>query len=191
MKRILLATAAALALTAGAATAQGVADQVVGQLRDQGFTRVEVTTGPTQVKIEAIRGGTKVEYVYDLATGALLKQETGAVDGDDDTAPGVEYDRSGDDFVDGDDRGDDDDDGGDDDDDGGDDGEDGGDDDGEDDDRGHGNDDDGFDDDNPGRGHGDDGIPGGGRGGDDDGDDDDGDDDDDDGDDEGDDDDRG
>ena len=142
--KFLLMTAAAVALSAGGASAQGLADQVVAGLQAQGFTRIEVDAGPTQVKVEVIRGTTKVEYVYDRATGGLLSQETEAVDADDDTRPGIEYDTRDDDFV----RvgvggsHDDDDDGQDDD----------GDDEGGDRNRGHGNDADGFDDDNPGRG---------------------------------------
>jgi hypothetical protein len=141
MKRILLASTAALSLLAGAALAQSsVAEQVISGLQAQGFTRIEVKQGPTQLKVEAIQGDTKVEYVYDLASGDVLSQETERVDDDDDTAPGVEIDREEEDFVsvpgavmdddDGDDDGSDDDD----------------------DDRGHGNDDDHDDDDNPGRG---------------------------------------
>ena len=165
MNRFLLAAAA---LLAGPALAQGITDQVVAGLQAQGFTRIEVKEGPSQVKVEAIRGDTEVEYVYDLATGALLSQETGRVDAGDDTAPGVEYDTEDRDFVGGgrgdDADGDDDNPGRGRDDDGDDDG------DGEDRDRGHGNDADGQDDDNPGRGggdgadDGDDDGDGGGRG---------------------------
>ena len=96
--RILLASAAALALTGSVALAQSAADQIVSDLQAQGYTRIEVTEGPTQVKVEAIQGGTKLEYVYDRATGAILKQEVEPVDADDDTRPGVEI-RNGDDFV--------------------------------------------------------------------------------------------
>ena len=98
MMRILLASAAALALTGSVALAQSAADQIVSDLQAQGYTRIEVTEGPTQVKVEAIQGGTKLEYVYDRATGAILKQEVEPVDADDDTRPGVEI-RNGDDFV--------------------------------------------------------------------------------------------
>lgn len=103
MFRTLLATTAALSLLAGAAWAQSVGqsvtDQVVSGLQAQGFTRIEVKEGPTQIKVEAIQGTTKVEYVYDIRTGDVLSQETERVDGDDDTRPGVEIDQEDEDFV--------------------------------------------------------------------------------------------
>jgi hypothetical protein len=104
MKRILLASAAALALSASAGLAQSVADQIVSGLQAQGYTRIEVTEGPTQIKVEAIQGSTKLEYVYDRRTGAILKQEVERVDADDDTTPGVQV-RRGDDALRGDDDG--------------------------------------------------------------------------------------
>ena len=103
MFRTLLATTAALSLLAGAAWAQSVGqsvtDQVVSGLQAQGFTRIEVKEGPTQIKVEAIQGTTKVEYVYDIRTGDVLSTETERVDGDDDTRPGVEIEREDEDFV--------------------------------------------------------------------------------------------
>ena len=104
MKRIFLAGAAALALTATAALAQSVADQIVSGLQQQGYTRIEVTEGPTQIKVEAIQGSTKLEYVYDRASGRILKQEVEPVRPGEDTTPGVRV-RSGDDSVRGDDDG--------------------------------------------------------------------------------------
>ena len=98
MTRIFLASVASLALSASAGLAQSVADQVVAGLQSQGYTRIEVTEGPTQVKVEAIQGSTKIEYVYDRATRAILKQEVEAVDAEDDTRPGIQI-RRGDDSV--------------------------------------------------------------------------------------------
>ena len=86
------ATALSMGLSMSLATAgqaQSVADQVVSQLQADGFDRIEVTNGRTQVKIEAIRGETQVEFVYDLTTGALIEQEVYPVDGDEDIRPGV------------------------------------------------------------------------------------------------------
>ena len=140
MKRILMMTTAAFALSASLAMAQSVQDQIVTALQGQGFERIEVTTGLTQVKVEAIRGGVKVEYIYDLATGALLKQEQQSVDAGDDTSPGVEYDTEDGDFLD--DSSDDSDDDGSDDDSSDDDDNSGSDDDSDDDNGGHGSDDD-------------------------------------------------
>ena len=98
--RLTFASAAVLATIAAAGHAQSVADQVVSQLTEQGYTRIEVKTGPTQLKVEAIRGGRELEAVYDLATGAILKQEVNAIGADDDTTPGVEIDARDRDFVD-------------------------------------------------------------------------------------------
>ncbi len=80
--------AAAFLLTGQAALAL-TAEQVVNDLRSQGYTRIEVRNGVTQTKVEAIRGTEKLEMVYDRATGAVLKSETEAVGLTDNTAPGV------------------------------------------------------------------------------------------------------
>jgi hypothetical protein len=117
----LLATAAAL-LLAGAAPALALSTQeLIDGYAAEGFTRIEVKTGPTQIKVEAIRGTEKVETIYDAASGAVLKREVEAVGPGHDTAPGVEVRDRGRDFLRGGRAGDDDDDASDDDrDDGGD-----------------------------------------------------------------------
>ncbi len=99
MFRTLLLTTAATALSAAAAFAEINAQDVVSAYQAEGFTRVEVKTGPTQVKVEAIRGTAKREVVYDRATGAVLKTETERVNAGDDTAPGVEISRENRDFT--------------------------------------------------------------------------------------------
>ncbi|MEO1638851.1 MAG: PepSY domain-containing protein [Pseudomonadota bacterium] len=111
MKKILLSTTAALAIsTAGAVHAQSVADRVVAALQAEGFESIEITTGPTQVKVEAIRNGRKLEAVYDAETGAILDQEVERVDDDDDSEPGVSFETEDEDFLDEDDDEDEDDD---------------------------------------------------------------------------------
>lgn len=98
---------AALLLSGGAAlalTSQELADQMTAA----GYTRVEVKTGPTQIKVEAIRGTEKVETIYDAATGAVLSREFELVDAGDDTRPGVEIRDRDEDFTDGDESSDDD-----------------------------------------------------------------------------------
>jgi hypothetical protein len=99
-------TTTAIALTASIAAAQSVSDQLISQLQDQGFTRIEIKQGPSQVKVEAIRGNTEVEFVYDSTTGALLSRDVGTVDPGDDTRPGVEIKREDENFVGSDDRND-------------------------------------------------------------------------------------
>jgi hypothetical protein len=96
----LILLAAAFSLTGGAALAfstQGVIDA----LSAQGYTRVEVKVGPTQTKVEAIRGTEKLEVVYDNASGDTLKSETGTVRPGENTNPGVIIRDRNHDFVDG------------------------------------------------------------------------------------------
>jgi hypothetical protein len=172
MLRKSLTLTAALIFSATMATAAVNTDALVSDLMAQGYTRVEVKIGITQIKVEAIRGTEKLETIYDKETGAILKEEVELVGAFDNTAPGVQIGERNRDFIPV--RGADDDD--EDDDDGkgrgrGRGGRDS-DGDGEDDDRGHGNDEDGHDDDNPGRGGGHHGGNGNGGGDDDDDDDD-------------------
>ncbi len=148
-------TALCTNLALAAIDTQALADTYIAE----GYSYIEIKTGPTQTKVEAVNETTKIEVIYDNESGAVIKQESEAVDDDYAGLSGVEIEDVDEDFEDGDDENDD------------------GDDDGEDDNHGHGNDDDHDDDDNPGQG-------GGGHGS---GNDDDGDDDDDSGDDEGDD----
>ena len=108
LRTLMLTSVGTMALATGAALAQIDADALVEQYQSQGYTRVEVKVGPSQVKVEAIRGTTKVETIYDSATGAVLKTETESVDAGDDTTPGVEIDNKSRDFLD--DEGDDEDD---------------------------------------------------------------------------------
>jgi len=87
-----------IAFSANAALAL-TAEEIVTDLQGQGYTRVEVKVGATQIKVEAIRGTEKFEAVYDIASGQPLKTETETVDGSDDTSPGVEIRQRSGDFV--------------------------------------------------------------------------------------------
>ena len=107
MKRTLMMTAA-FVFAGQMAFAALSTDSVVNDLTGQGYTRIEIKTGPTQMKVEAIRGTEKLEIVYDLETGAVLEQETGEIYQGENTAPGVEISTDDEDFVDGSDDGDDD-----------------------------------------------------------------------------------
>ena len=107
MKRTLLMTAAFL-FAGQMAFAALSTDTVVSDLTGLGYTRIEIKTGPTQMKVEAIRGTEKLEIIYDIETGAVLKQETGVVYQGENTTPGVEIATDDDDFVDGNDDGNDD-----------------------------------------------------------------------------------
>lgn len=100
MKKTLLATTAALALATSPALAQSATDQIIADLQAQGFTYIEIKEGPSQIKVEAVRDGTKLEVVYDAATGDILKQETEAAEGEYATRTGVEIDTDDEDFLD-------------------------------------------------------------------------------------------
>jgi hypothetical protein len=154
MKRTLMLTVA-MVFAGHMAFAAISPDTIATDLAAQGYTRIEIKQGLTQIKVEAIRGTEKLEVIYDIETGAVLKSETGEVYQGENTSAGVEISTEDHDFVDGDDNdddheGDDDHDGDDDDDEGDDDeGDDDGDDD-ESDDDGDDNDDDGDDSDDDG-----------------------------------------
>ena len=101
MKTRLTLLVAAIAFSGSMAFAALSTQDLVDQLGAQGYTRVEVKVGPTQTKVEAIRGTEKLEVVYDNASGETLKSETGTVEAGDDTAPGVSIRNRKHDFVDG------------------------------------------------------------------------------------------
>jgi hypothetical protein len=98
MKKTLTAMAFGL-IFAGHMAFALTADQVVTDLQAAGYTRVEVKVGPTQMKVEAIRGTEKLEIVYDKATGAILKREIETVRPGENTAAGVSIRDRGRDFV--------------------------------------------------------------------------------------------
>ncbi len=102
MIRTLLCTAA-FVVAGQIAFAAITSDSVVTSLRAEGYTRIEVKQGPTQIGVEAIRGPEKLEIVYDIETGSILKQEIETVRPGVNTAPGVRIRNHDDDFVDGDD----------------------------------------------------------------------------------------
>jgi len=88
--------AAAALLLAGTSMAQAAWDQnqTVLDLQARGFTHIEITVGTTQAKVEASDGTTKLETVFDLVTGAVVKSETGRVGPNESQTPGVEVNTS-------------------------------------------------------------------------------------------------
>lgn len=89
MKFRILGAALMLLLTTSLAQADWDAQGIAEKYRGEGYTRIEIRIGVTQAKVEAIKGSTKIEVIYDLATGAIVKSETERVDDDDSTAPGL------------------------------------------------------------------------------------------------------
>lgn len=53
----------------------GATETAISDLRSQGYEFFEIKNGPTQTKIEAVRGGEKLELIIDSETGAILKRE--------------------------------------------------------------------------------------------------------------------
>lgn len=45
------------------------------ELQDDGYVEIEIEVGPTQVKVEAKKRGTKYEAVYDAETGDVITEE--------------------------------------------------------------------------------------------------------------------
>ena len=155
MKTKLKLMIAGMVLSAGMAMAAVTTEQVISDLQAEGYTWIEVKRGPTQIKVEAVKGTTKIETIIDTATGAVLKTESETASAAEQSRVGVQVRDRNRDFLEvgsGDDASSDDDssdDGSDDDssdDDSNDDGDDNGNDDGDDDNSGHGSDDDGNDD---------------------------------------------
>ena len=113
MKTKLLVTVSALILSGNLAFAQDVVPEPtpveaqITMLQTDGYTRLEVKTGLTQTKIEAIDPVTKkkLEIVIDSATGAVLSQEVGTVGVFENTAEGIFYRTRNRDFVEVDDNG--------------------------------------------------------------------------------------
>ena len=66
--------------TASVASAQPALDPVLSTLARQGFGGFEIKREDGQVKVEARRGTTERELVYDAASGRLLKDELGRTD---------------------------------------------------------------------------------------------------------------
>jgi hypothetical protein len=97
MKKLLLSAAF---VCFGSIAMAGIAtDQLVASFQSAGYTHIEIKTGVTQMKVEAVSGTTKVEVIYDIATGAIIKQETSTVGALENTAPGVEVKSVGKDFT--------------------------------------------------------------------------------------------
>jgi hypothetical protein len=63
------------------------------------FSRIEVRTGLTQIKVEAFNGNQKVEVILDKATGNILKRETETAGIFENTRPGEFFSERNRDFL--------------------------------------------------------------------------------------------
>lgn len=97
--RLMLCTAA-FAFSASMAAAAITAEDVVKSYQDAAYTYIEVKDGPTQIKVEAIKEGVKVEAIYDKATGDVLSSESHTVTAGEAGLSGVEVNKVSDDLED-------------------------------------------------------------------------------------------
>lgn len=104
MKRILLLTAA-FGLWAGFAQAGITTQQLADLYASKGYTNIEITTGLTQMKVEGVLNGVKVEVIYDIETGKILQQENQTAEASDATDDATEIKSANEDFLDAEDQG--------------------------------------------------------------------------------------
>lgn len=97
--RLMIFTAA-VALSANMAFAAIDAQSLADDYIAQGYSFVEVKQGPTQTKVEAIKGTSKVEVIYDNETGAIVKQESDTADAEDQARTGTQVRTVDEDFAD-------------------------------------------------------------------------------------------
>jgi hypothetical protein len=107
LKTKLMMFTAAAALSANVAFAAINPQALADAYLKEGYTYVEVKVGPTQTKLDAVKGDRKVEVIYDNASGVVLKQEFEDADDDYVGKTGVEIEDEARDFVAGDDANDD------------------------------------------------------------------------------------
>ena len=78
-----LGAVAALLMTTSFAHAAFDAQSVAAQLQSDGYSRIEIKVGQNIAKVEAIKGTTKIEVTYDIASGDVIKTETEQLADDD------------------------------------------------------------------------------------------------------------
>ncbi len=101
MQKMLFSATAFLLMSASYSSAAITGQDIVAQYQSTGYQSIEVKVGPTQAKVEAIKDGVKIEAVYDLATGAVVKSESGTVDPNAPVSTKVELETTDKDFTDG------------------------------------------------------------------------------------------
>lgn len=96
MRTLLLTTTTIVTLATVPAFADAFTDKIVADLSSRGFTSIEIKNGPTQVKVEASRGNSDVEIVYDRATGQIISQDMDVADDGEDNKTGASVSHSDD-----------------------------------------------------------------------------------------------
>jgi hypothetical protein len=100
LKVKLMMFTAAVAFSATMAQATITVNDVVQTYQDAAYTSIEVKEGPTQIKVEAIKDGMKIEVVYDKASGDVIRQESHSASAEDAAQTGVEVSSTDRDFSD-------------------------------------------------------------------------------------------
>ncbi len=85
----LMMAGSALLLSATMAFGAITSDQLATQFQADGYSFISIKTGITQIKVEAVKDGTRYEMVYDIATGNVIDSETYAIGPINGTDPGV------------------------------------------------------------------------------------------------------
>lgn len=89
LKTKLMMFTAAMALSSTMAFAAITGNDVVASYQAEAYSYIQVKEGPTQIKVEAIKDGQKIEVIYDKASGAVLKSETSTANPNEATRTGV------------------------------------------------------------------------------------------------------
>lgn len=100
LKTKLMMFTAAAALSANMAFAAINPETLAQSYLAEGYSYVEVKVGPTQTKLEAVKGNRKVEVIYDNATSQIIKSEFEDADDDYVGRAGVKIEDSDKDFED-------------------------------------------------------------------------------------------
>jgi hypothetical protein len=99
MRKPFIPFAAAALMMGYSAGADPFVDAVVKNFQDMGYQFVEIYRGSTQLRAEGVRGTQELEVIYDLATGRVIRQETGPADASYIGRSGVEINSGNRDFV--------------------------------------------------------------------------------------------
>lgn len=85
----LMMAGSALLLSATMAFGAITSDQLAAQYQADGYSFISIKTGITQIKVEAVKDGTRYEKVYDIETGNVIDSDTYAIGAMSGTDPGV------------------------------------------------------------------------------------------------------
>ena len=95
MKRFLLGTVMVLGMCANLAVAQPAAEQVIEHLTEQGYSGIEVRRTGQAIHVRANKDGMEYEYLYNVVTGEILKQEARRIGENEDRDNGSSDDSNG------------------------------------------------------------------------------------------------